>query len=162
MIKIPAAILPLPLFININWLVINNVCDWFCTEAVHFLYFVQSDLLEIQRFYFQYSSCHSFNTSSFLCEYKINHYIEFITGQKFLVFFLPTGFYTSKVSGLNDCKSCHEKVSVSLAEGKLHEKNEWKISNQSGEVMYASIYLPNRRKSFFFSVTLFRVWLYSS
>ena len=54
-------------------------------------------LLELQRFCFQRSSCHSFNTTSFFCEYKINHCIEFITGQKFLVFF-PIEFNVSKVS----------------------------------------------------------------
>ena len=43
-----------------------------------------------------------------------------------------------------------KNVSLSLAKGKLDEKNEWKFSNQSGEVMHASIYLTNRRKSFFF------------
>ena len=32
------------------------------------------------------------------------------------------------------------------------KKNEWKFSHQSGEFMNASIYLINRRKSFFFSV----------
>ena len=58
------------------------------------------------------------------------------------------------MTGLKDCKSCKKNVSLSLAEGKLDEKNEWKFSNQSGEVMYASIYLANCRKSFFFSVTL--------
>ena len=96
MIKIPPTILLLPLFINIDWLVIY-VCDSFCAETSHFLYFVQLDLLEFQRFCFQQSSCHSFNTLSFLCEYRINHYIEFITGQKLLIFF-SQGFYTSKVS----------------------------------------------------------------
>ena len=54
---------------------------------------------------------------------------------------------------LKDCESFQEHVSLSLAkEKKLDEKNEWKFSNQSGEVMHASIYLTNRRKSFFFSV----------
>ena len=34
--------------------------------------------------------------------------------------------------------------------------NEWKSSNQSDEVMYASIYLTNRKRGFFFFlVTLF-------
>ena len=42
-------------------------------------------------------------------------------------------------------------VSLSLAKRKLAEKNEWKLSKQSAEVMHASIYLTNRRRSFFFS-----------
>ena len=53
-------------------------------------------------------------------------------------------------------------VSLSLAKRKLAEKNEWKLSNQLGEVMHDSIYLTNRRRSFFFSVTLFRAWFYDS
>ena len=64
--------------------------------------------------------------------------------------------------GLKDCKSCQENVSRSLAKRKWAEKNEWKFSNQSGEVMYASIYLTNRRRNFFFSVTLFKVEFYDS
>ena len=55
---------------------------------------------------------------------------------------------------LKDCKNYQENVSLSLAEEKLDEKNEWKFSNQSGEVMYASIYLTNRRRSFDFFVSL--------
>ena len=47
-----------------------------------------------------------------------------------------------------------KNVSLSFTKGKLDEKNEWKFSNQSGEVMYASMYLTKRRNSFFFSVTL--------
>ena len=134
MIKIPPTILPLPLFINIDWLFIKNVCDSFCAEIIHFLHFVQFDLLELQYFCFQRNSCHSFNTLSFLCEYRINHCIEFITGQKFLVFFrrnflygrcqiyvcsLVTSDYfhkttnqlwteNSRMTGLKDCKSCQK------------------------------------------------------
>ena len=90
---------------------------------------------------------------------------------KFWVFF-PTGFYMSRISkqrlvvvnfclflqnnqttldwkpkmaGLKNCKSCQENILLSLAKGKLDAKNEWKFSNQSGEVMSASIYLTNRR-----------------
>ena len=120
------------------------------------------------------SSYDSFNTSSFLCEYRINHCIEFIIGQEFLVFFFPRGFIyrscqsnvwslviliiftnqPSKMTELKDCKNYQENVSLSLAEEKLDEKNEWKFSNQSGEVMYASIYLTNRRRSFDFFVSL--------
>ena len=33
---------------------------------------------------------------------------------------------------------------------KTKKKNEWKFSNQPGEVMSASIYLTNRRTSFIF------------
>ena len=58
------------------------------------------------------------------------------------------------MAGLKDCKSCQKKVLLYLSKGKLDEKSEWKFSNHSGEVMYASIYLKNRTKSFFFSVTL--------
>ena len=137
MTKIPPTVLHLPLFINIDWLFINSMCDWFCAETIQFLYFVQFDLLELQRFCFQLSSCHSFSTSSFLCEYRINHCIEFITGQKLLVFFYPRGFIcrwcqnnvwflviiyffhkttnqlsteNSKMTGLKECKSCQENV----------------------------------------------------
>ena len=53
------------------------------------------------------------------------------------------------MTGLKDCKSCQESVSHSLAKRKLAEKNDWKFSNQSGEVIYASIYLTNRKRSFF-------------
>ena len=63
----------------------------------------------------------------------------------------------SKMTGLKDCKSCRKNVSLSLAKGKLEEKNEWKFSNQSGEVMYPSkIYLTNRKKKKIFGF-LFRV-----
>ena len=53
-------------------------------------------------------------------------------------------------------------LSLSLAKRKLAEKNEWNLSNQSGEVTRASIYLTNCRRSFFFSVTLFRAWFYDN
>ena len=72
-----------------DWLVMNNLCDSFCEETINFLYFVQFDLLELQRLCFQWSTCYSFNVSSFLCEYRINHCIKFVTGQKFAVFFFP-------------------------------------------------------------------------
>ena len=41
-------------------------------------------------------------------------------------------------------------LSLSLAKRKLAEKNEWNLSNQSGEVTHASIYLTNCRRSFIF------------
>ena len=44
-------------------------------------------------------------------------------------------------------------VSLSLTKRKLAEKNEWNLSNQSGEVTRASIYLTNRRSFFFFQLT---------
>ena len=53
-------------------------------------------------------------------------------------------------------------ASLSSAKRKLAEKNEWKLSNQSGSVKYGSIYLTNCRRSFFFSVTLFRAWCYDN
>ena len=66
-------------------------------------------------------------------------------------------------------KSLHKiprkiNVSLSSAKRKLAEKNEWNLSNQSGEVTHTSIYLTNCRRSFLFqlpsiylfSVTLFR------
>ena len=56
------------------------------------------------------------------------------------------------MTGLKDCKSCQENVSLFRAKGKLDEKNEWKFSNQTCEVIYASIYLTNCRKSFFYSI----------
>ena len=88
-----------------------------------------------------------FNTSSFWCEYRINHCIEFITGQKFLylrgilyrrclnnVLSLVISDYfhkttsqlwneNSKMTGLKGCKSFQENVSFSLAKRKLAEKN---------------------------------------
>ena len=156
-----------------------------------FVYFVQFDLLEFQRFCFERSSCHPFNTSSFWCEYRINHFIEFITGQKFLTSFpshevlyivskkkrfvfghfwlflqnkQPTLVENSKITVLKDYKRSQEDVSLSLAKRKLAETNKWKFFNQLGEVRYASIiYHTNRRRSFFYlSVTLFRVWFYDS
>ena len=83
----------------------------------------------------------SFNTSSFSCEYRINHCIEFITGQKFLVSFPSHGVLyrrcrnnlslnishyfhkttnqlwieNSLLTGLKDCKSFQWNVSLSLA-----------------------------------------------
>ena len=60
------------------------------------------------------------------------------------------GLKNKKMTWLKDCKSCQENVSHSLAKRKLAEKNEWKFSNQSGETRYASIYLKNRKRSFFF------------
>ena len=53
-------------------------------------------------------------------------------------------------------------VSVSLAKRKLAGKNKWNLSNQLVEVTHASIYLTNCRRSFFFSVTLFRAWFYDN
>ena len=41
-------------------------------------------------------------------------------------------------------------ASISSAKRKLAEKNEWKLSHQSGDVKYGSIYLTNCRRSFFF------------
>ena len=46
-----------------------------------------------------------------------------------------------KITDLKDCKNCQENVSFSLTNTKLVEKIEWKFSNQSGELMYAFIYL---------------------
>ena len=43
-------------------------------------------------------------------------------------------------------------VLLSLTKRKLAEKNEWNLSNQSGEVTRASIYLTNRRSFFFFQL----------
>ena len=62
-------------------------------------------------------------------------------------------------------KSLHKiprkiNVSLSSAKGKLAEKTEWNLSNQSGEVTHASIYLTNCRRSFFsqsISIYLFSV-----
>ena len=48
---------------------------------------------------------------------------------------------------LKDCRIWLENISLSLAKTKLREKNEWEFSNQSGQVMYASIYLKNRRRN---------------
>ena len=92
MIKIPSKILSSLLCINVDQLVLNIVCDWSCAEAVHFLCFVQFDLLELQRFCFQRSSYHSFNTLSFWCEYRINHCIESILWSKVSSFFFSWGF----------------------------------------------------------------------
>ena len=116
------------------------------------MYFVQSYILEFQRFCFQRSSCLSFNTSSLWCEDRIYHRMELITGQKFLVSFSSYGvlYYrrcrnnvwslviydyfhettnqlwivNSKMTGLKDRKSCQENVSLSLAKRKLVAKNE--------------------------------------
>ena len=59
------------------------------------------------------------------------------------------------MTGLKNWKSCQENVLLSLGKRKLAEKNGWKFSSQSGEVMYASIYLTNH---FSFSV-FFDFWL---
>ena len=52
--------------------------------------------------------------------------------------------------------------SLFLTKRKPTEKTEWNLSNQSGEVTPASKYHTNSRGSFFFSVTLFRVWFYDN
>ena len=66
------------------------------------------------------------------------------------------------MTGLKGCKNYQEKQIFHfpyLKENWL--KNEWNLSNQSGEATYASIYLMNCRRSFiFFSITLFRAWFY--
>ena len=57
------------------------------------------------------------------------------------------------MTGLKDCEISRKNVSLSLAKGEPDEKNEWKFSNQSGEVMHPSkIYLKNRKNNSFFSV----------
>ena len=53
-------------------------------------------------------------------------------------------------------------VSLSLAKRKLAEKNEWDLSNQSGEVTHASLYLTNCWRSFFFFSYLFRAWFFDN
>ena len=124
------------------------MCDSFCAETIHFMYFVQFDLLELQRFCFLLSS----------------HGVLYIEGVKtafrfwsFLIIFTKTKQLWTENSKMTGLKDCQENVSLSLAKGKLDEKNEWKFSNQSGDLMYASIYLTNRRKCFFFFGSLFRV-----
>ena len=107
----------------------------------------------------------------------MNHWTEFVTGQNFLDSFSchgvlyiggveatfglwsfliiltkqPTnsGLKIQKITGIRDCKSCPENVSLSLAKRKLAEKNEWEFSNQVGKVLYPSIYLINRRSFFY-------------
>ena len=66
---------------------LEHCADWSCDETIHCLHFVQIDLLEFERFWFQRISCHSFNRSSFKHEYRRTHCIEFITDQKCLVSF---------------------------------------------------------------------------
>ena len=154
MLKTPLKILPSPLSIDVDQLVLNVMSN------LIFWYF--------NVFAFRAVIPNSFNTSSFWCECRINHCIEFITAQKFLVSFpsygvlyrrcrnnlsLNISHYFHKttnqpwienllMAGLKDCKSFQWNVSLSLAKKKLAEKNEWKFSNQSVELMYASIY-PN-------------------
>ena len=43
-------------------------------------------------------------------------------------------------------------VSLSLTKRKLAEKNEWNLSNQSGEVTHPSIYLTSCKRSLFFQL----------
>ena len=52
-------------------------------------------------------------------------------------------------------QNCQENVLRSLAKGKLDEKNKWKFSYQSGGVIYASLYLTNRRKKLFLRLPYF-------
>ena len=66
-------------------------CDSFCAETILCILSNLIQTLELQRFCFQRSSYHSFNTfnTSFLCQYRIR--ISYC--QKFLVlFFFPWGF----------------------------------------------------------------------
>ena len=50
-------------------------------------------------------------------------------------------------------------LSLSLAKRELAEKNEWNLSNQSGEVTHALIYPTNSRRSFiFFQLRYITAW----
>ena len=69
----------------------------------------------------------------------------------------------SKMTGLKGCKSCQEKQIFNfpwLKENWLKKMNGSCLINQAN--MHASTYLTNRRRSFFFSVTIFRAWFYDS
>ena len=150
MIKIPLKTLPLPLFINVDYVVLNIVWNWSCLETTHFLCFFWFDLLEFQRFCLERSSCHSFNTSSSWCEYsRINHWIEFITGENVSSFFyFPWGFthrsywnkvwslvisdYVRKITNqlwIKNLQKLPRKKSLSLTQRKVTEKNKGKLSN---------------------------------
>ena len=76
----------------------------------------------------------------------------------------PTLDWKFKIDWTKSLQKIPRKInlSLSLAKRELAEKNEWNLSNQSGEVTHASIYLTNCRRSFFFSVTLFRAWFYDN
>ena len=131
---------------------------------------------------FAFSSvvANSFNTLPLWCEYRINHCIEFITGQNCLlslpshgnlyprcrnnVWSLIISNYSHKTNELWIESSNtewtkrmdQENVSLSLAKRKLAEKkNEWKFSNQSVEVIHAS-YLQKIG-----SVIEVRFWIYN-
>ena len=69
------------------WLVLRWNNSFFCILS-NFIYW------NFNVFCFQRSSCHSFNTSLFWCQYRINQCTEF--DQKFL--FLLVAFHISKVS----------------------------------------------------------------
>ena len=57
------------------------------------------------------------------------------------------------MTGLKGCKKYQKKKKIfhfpKLKENWL-KKNEWNLSNQSGEVTHASMYLKNCRRSFIF------------
>ena len=60
----------------------------------------------------------------------------------------------SKMTGLKRLQKIPRKVNVSLSltKRKLAEKNEWNLSNQSGEVTHPSIYLTSCKRSLFFQL----------
>ena len=68
-----------------------------------------------------------------------------------------------KITGLKDCKNYQENISLSLANKKMDEKNEWKFSNQSGESCILHIpYSSQTLKKLLFFGSLSRVRCYDS
>ena len=67
------------------------------------------------------------------------------------------------MTGLKDCKNYQENISLSLANKKLDEKNEWKFSNQSGDscILHMPYSLQTLKKLLFFC-SLSRVRFYDS
>ena len=64
------------------------------------------------------------------------------------------------MTGLKDCKNYQENISLSLANKKLDEKNEWKFSNKSG-ILHIPYSSQTLKKLLFFG-SLSRVRFYDS
>ena len=96
--NIPQTTLLLPLFINIDWFVINNVCDSFCAGTIHFLCFAKYDLLELNVFAFGSVVANHLTHNHSCVNTGLTNAKNLLLDKSFSAFLLPTGFYISKVS----------------------------------------------------------------
>ena len=133
--KIPSTILPYPLFIITDWLVVNNVCDSFCAEIIcvfafsavvafhlaHNYSYVKTELIPLHRIYYWPNvSKFFFLSRCFICPRCQNDVWSWFISAYFLKTTNQLWTENSKMTGLKDCKSCQENVSLSLVTGKLN------------------------------------------